>query len=268
LRWLWARFWVAAFVVSVGMHVYPRVRNLVLGVEITAARRGHQIALRSGCFTCHGPNGTGGVKNPGSEDGEVPGFAGGTPMMWAKSEQELREYILDGAPQRKRQDPRFKEAERKQLFAMPAFRGFLSDHEVDDLVSFIGASSGLIVPKDEVAAQGQDLAYRLGCFQCHGPMGTRGPGNLGSLKGYIPGWWGRDFHDLVRNDEELRAWILDGQIERLRDNAIARHFIESQRIYMPAYRDFIDDKQLEALIRYVRWVSGGEWQGKPLDLGH
>ncbi|HVM95094.1 MAG TPA: c-type cytochrome [Candidatus Acidoferrales bacterium] len=268
VRWLSTRFWVAAFVIAVSLHFYPRVHDLVLGVEVPPATRGYQVALRSGCFTCHGANGAGGVKNPGSEDDEVPGFAGGTPMMWAKSEAELHEYILDGAPARKRNDPRYKEAQRKQLIAMPAYRGHLSSQEVEDLVAFVRAASGLIVPSDEVAAQGQDLAYKLGCFQCHGPMGARGSNNPGSLKGYIPGWWGNDFRDLVRDDGELRAWIKDGQIERLRANPIARHFIESQRVYMPAYRDFINDKQLDALMRYVRWVNDGEWQGKPLELGH
>jgi len=268
VRWLWARFWVAAFVVALAFHAYPRVRDVLLGVEVTPAMRGYEVALRSGCFTCHGPNGIGGVKNPGSEDEEVPGFSGGTPMMWAKSEDELREYILDGAPARKRNDPKYKEAVRKWLMVMPAYRDHLSASEVDDLLAYIRAASGLIVPSDEIAAQGQELAFRLGCFHCHGPMGARGSSNPGALKGYIPGWWGNDFHDLVRNDDELRAWILDGQIDRLRENPIARYFIESQRVYMPAYRNFIDDKQLEALVRYIRWVNEGTWQGKPLELGH
>ena len=268
-RWLRSRVWVLAFLgVAAGL-LYPTVRGLVLNVEVTPAQRGFQLAERNGCFNCHGPNGVGGVKNPGSEDEEVPGFAGGTPMMWVKSEQELREYILDGAPARKLADPKYKKKMEAQLLAMPAYRGHLRAREVDDLVAYIRAASGLIAPSDPAAAQGQELAFRLGCFNCHGPMGAgTSSNNPGSLKGYIPGWWGNDFRDLVRSDDELRGWIMDGQVPRLRDNSIASYFIRSQRVYMPAYRDFINEQQLAALMSYVRWVNEGSWQNKPLDLGH
>jgi hypothetical protein len=37
---------------------------------------------------------------------------------------------------------------------------------------------------------------------------------------------------------------------------------------MPAYRRFVSEQDVDALVRYVRWVNAGEWQGKPLDLGH
>ncbi len=266
--WIRSRFWLLAFLGTVAVLLYPRVRALVLGVEVTPAERGHSVALRAGCFNCHGPNGTGGIKNPGSKDGEVPGFSGGTPMMWAKSEPELREYILDGAPARKRADPHHRAETEAQLLAMPAYRGHLSDREVDDLIIYLRAVSGLVSLPDDTVTQGQELAYRLGCFQCHGPMGAGGSRNLGSLKGYIPGWWGSDFRDLVRSDDELREWIQSGEIARIRANPIARYFVERQRVSMPAYRAFIDDKQLQALMRYVRWVNAGEWQKKPLDLGH
>jgi mono/diheme cytochrome c family protein len=268
VSWVRSRFWLVAFLVTFSVLIYPALRNLVLGVEVTPAERGHQVAVRAGCFNCHGPNGMGGVKNPGSQDGEVPGLSGGTPMMWAKSEGELREYVLYGAPARKRNDPRHKERMDHQLLEMPAYRDYLSDGEVNDLMAYLRAVSGLITPKDEHAAQGQDLAYRFGCFNCHGPMGAGTSKNIGSLKGYIPGWWGADFRDLVRTDEELRDWILDGEIERLRNHPIARYFTTSQRVFMPAYRGFVTDEQLHALMRYVRWVNEGTWQNQPLDLGH
>ncbi|GBD26886.1 hypothetical protein HRbin30_02228 [bacterium HR30] len=254
------RAWAIAFFAALGVLLYPYGRALVLNVEETPARRGYEIALRSGCFTCHGPDGVGGVKNPGSEDEEVPGFAGGVPMMWARDEAELREYILDGAPARKRQDPEYREKIRKWLLVMPAYRGFLSEREVDDLVAYIRARSDLIVPSDPLAAEGHELAVQLGCFHCHGPMGSGGPPNPGSFKGYIPGWWGHDFRDLVRNDDELRQWIREGNIDRLRTHPIARWFIDRQRVYMPAYKDVINDRQLDALVAYVRWVHAGGWK--------
>jgi mono/diheme cytochrome c family protein len=260
LHWIRARGWFVAFLITFAILIYPRVHSFVLDVEVTPAERGYRVAARSGCFNCHGPDGTGGVKNPGSQDGEVPGFSGGTPMMWVKNEQELREYILQGAPARKRANPEYRKAMEAQLLAMPAYQGYLSARDVDDLIIYLRAVSGLIAPSDELAVQGQDLAYRLGCFHCHGPMGAGTSRNLGSLKGYIPGWWGNDFRSLVRSDEELREWILTGQIPRLRDHPVAGHFIRSQRVSMPAFRDFITDAQLQALMHSVRWVNEGEWQ--------
>jgi mono/diheme cytochrome c family protein len=268
LAWLaHSPVWCLACVGLCFFLVYPSVRALVLGVEVTPAQRGYRVALRSGCFNCHGPDGTGGVKNPGSKDGEVPGFSGGVPMMWVKSEQELREYILDGAPARKRADPKYRQQVEAQLLAMPAFHDFVSARDVDDVIVYLRAVSGLITPSDELSARGQELAYRLGCFHCHGAMGAGLSQNPGALKGYIPGWWGSDFRELVRNDDELQGWILRGEVPRLRDNPIAAHFIHRQRVYMPAYRGFVTDTELKALTRYVRWINAGGWQNQPLALG-
>jgi mono/diheme cytochrome c family protein len=267
-RRLRAHIWPLALLAVLASLAYPFARDLVLGVEVTAAQRGHQVAVNAGCFNCHGPDGSGGVKNPGSKDGEVPGFAGGTIMMWVKSDAELREYLLDGAPARKRADPHYRREMRSQLLAMPAYRGYLGEREVDDVLAYLRVVSGLIVPSDELATKGQDLAYKLGCFRCHGPMGAGGGANPGSFKGYIPGWWGDDYRELVRSDDELREWIREGQIARLRDHWIARYFLRWQRVSMPAYGDFVSDPELAALMRYVQWVHAGEWRGKPLDLGH
>ncbi len=259
--------WVAACALLLLILLYPAVRDLLLGVHVTSAERGYRVALRSGCFNCHGTDGSGGVKNPGSKDGEVPGFSGGTPMMWAKSEQELREYILDGGPARRRQDPQYRAQTQKQLLAMPAYRGRLRARDVDDLIAYVRAVSGLLTPAEAPAAKGQELAYRLGCFRCHGPMGSGISRNPGSFKGYIPAWWGSDFDELVQGDEELRDWILDGEIPRFRANRLAAYFIHRQRVYMPAYRPYINDAELDALVRYVRWVHAGAWQNQPLPLG-
>src|SRR5882724_8308094 len=54
--------------------LYPPARALVLSLEETPAVRGYRLAAGVGCFSCHGPGGNGGTKNPGSEEGEVPAF--------------------------------------------------------------------------------------------------------------------------------------------------------------------------------------------------
>jgi mono/diheme cytochrome c family protein len=156
--------WLGLFLIVAGIQIYPTVRDLILDAEETPAERGHEIALGAGCFSCHGPGGRGGVKNPGSKDGTVPAFVGGEPMMWVDNEGEIREYILDGAPQRKRSNARYAERLKQQLLNMPAYRGYLSESEVDDVVAYVRAVSGLVAPTDELALRGQDVAIRFACF--------------------------------------------------------------------------------------------------------
>src|SRR5262245_65922665 len=189
---------------------YPAVRARVLALEGTPAERGHRHALRLGCFSCHGPGGMGGTKNPGSEEGTVPAFTERTQMMYVKTPEDLREYVLDGAPRRKREDPDYREKMEAAALRMPAYRGFVSAAQLEDLVEYLRATSGQILPDEEAAARGGDIATAQGCFACHGPLGAGGIPNPGSLKGYIPSFWAADFDDLVRDDGELREWIAKG----------------------------------------------------------
>jgi len=104
-----------------------------------------------------------------------------------------------------------------------------------------------------------------GCFNCHGGMGIGGLPNPGSLKGYIPGFGGADFDELVRDDDELRSWIRTGGIPRLRNDVLASHFIERQHIRMPAFTDRLAPADLDGVVAYVRWLASGDWQKQPLN---
>jgi mono/diheme cytochrome c family protein len=122
------------------------------------------------------------------------------------------------------------------------------------LVAYVLAASHFGPIDDDAASAGHDVAYRFGCFGCHGPEGRGLVMNPGSFKGYIPPWDGADFADLVRDDAELRQWIETGACDRLRANPIARRFLESQAIAMPAYRGRIKDEELRALAAYIARV--------------
>ncbi len=239
---------------------YPLVVAIVIPPEISSAARGRQLAAELGCFTCHGPLGRVGVANPGSKYKTIPPFHEGTIMMFAKSDQELREYILDGAPAAKRASEAYLEEMRGQAVRMPAYRDHVSDRDVEDLVAFLRASSELLYPPDGPAADGEDLAHELGCFTCHGAMGSGGVSNPGSLKGYIPGFYGPDFAELVSDEDELHSWIYNGGIKRFTDDPLASFFIERQRVQMPAYGGFLSDDQISDLMSYVRWVSEESWR--------
>ncbi len=254
----------AALMVAVAWIAYPHIRAIVIPPEITAAARGRALAAELGCFTCHGELGRNGVTNPGSRYKTVPPFHEGTIMMFAKSDQELREYILDGAPAAKLANDAYRKEMREQALRMPAYRDFVDERDVDDLVAFLRASSELLYPPDGPAADGEELAHELGCFTCHGAMGSGGVANPGSLKGYIPGFYGPDYAELVRGDEELRSWIYNGGIKRLADDPLASYFLERQRVQMPAYGGFLSDRQIGDLVAYVKWVSIESWREMPL----
>lgn len=243
---------------------YPAARNLILPPRDNPAQRGRALAADLGCFNCHGAGGTGGVANPGSKTGEVPSFHEGTLMMYAHDDQDLREYILDGAPATKLARPEYRAEQEAQALRMPAFRTVVTRAQVEDLVAYLRASSGLLEPLDDPAAKGVEIALANGCFDCHGPMGVGGMPNPGSLKGYIPGFGGEDYAELVRDDAELRGWIAEGGIPRLRGDPLASYFLERQRIQMPAFKDHLKADEIDALIAYVHWLADGKWQKAPL----
>jgi mono/diheme cytochrome c family protein len=254
------RLLIALAVLESAWLAYPAVRARVLGIEETPAARGQRLASDLGCFACHGPGGGGGTKNPGSEEGSVPAFTERTQMMYVKTPDDLREYVLDGAPRRKREDPDYRAKMEAAAIRMPAYRSFVSAAEVEDLVSYLRAASGQILPDQERAARGADLATELGCGACHGPLGAGGARNPGSFKGYVPAFWGADFDDLVRDDDELRTWIAKGEIPRIVEHPIGGRFFRRQAIKMPAYGRFVGEEDIDALVAWVRWIHAGGWR--------
>ncbi|MHC4814114.1 MAG: c-type cytochrome [Planctomycetota bacterium] len=239
---------LAALLVLVGVAAWFSWRR----PETTAALRGKEIAQRMGCFACHGPEGSGGVTVIGATGASMPGWDGRTTAMYVKSEQEIREWILYGAPRGDSQANDY--SDTKSFVPMPAYEDLLTDRELDDLVAYYLAVSGWAPDIPDAAFEGRKIASRLGCFGCHGPAGMGGVANPGSFKGHIPPWDGEEFKELVRDDEELREWILDGRIRRLWDNPVARRFLESQKTQMPAYREHVSDEEVSKMVRYIRWL--------------
>jgi mono/diheme cytochrome c family protein len=238
----------------------PRTRHL------TPVQRGALLAQRTGCFTCHGPGGTGGVGNAGHPDGDIPGFTKGTPMMYADSPQGLREWIADGITDKKRHSESYKAKAAKGALHMPAYGKRLGKGEIDDLAAFVRATSGEFLPEDStlnaVMTRGIELGKKLGCTACHGPLGAGGPVNPGSFKGYVPGWNGADLPLLVRDSTEFRAWVQDGVSSRFRTNAVARWFLRGARTHMPAFHDRVSDQDLKdlwALVRVMREAPETAW---------
>jgi hypothetical protein len=197
--------------------------------------------------------GTGGLPDPGVDDGEVPPWSGGAWMMYVKDEQDVREFILDGRLERRR-DPESSEPRAAPAIRMPAYRGLVRAGEVDDLIAAYKVLSGMIQPPvDSAARKGQEIARGWGCFACHGAAGSGGYPNPGSFTGFIPGWYGADFEDMVQNRDEFDGWVRQGVIPRLVRHPVAPYFLKRQRIRMPAYTSLSND-ELDALWEYVHWL--------------
>jgi len=213
-------------------------------------QRGARLAAASGCLACHGPAGR--LSDPEGLRGigAVPSFEHEDVTAYAKSEDEIREWILDGKPRRLREAA---DGEAEPVLRMPAWRGRLSPAEVDELVAYVKAVSDFD-PVPETVAAGRDAAARLGCFACHGPQGRFDTPNPGSLKGYIPSWSGADFPELARDDGEIREWIRDGSPKRLRDNRLASYFLGRQAIRMPAYGDRVSEEEIRQITAYIGWL--------------
>lgn len=210
--------------------------------NVGPVQRGADLALAQGCLGCHeGPGVSPLLPGPFADLGNV-------------DPATLREWILDGMPWRVRQDPEARKSLEEAPIRMPAWRGRLSDSQVDDLVAYVRASAAADIPELPAARTGHAVAERLGCFRCHGPGGRGAGSNPGSLKGYIPPWDGRDFAELVADEGELREWILGGRTQRLQANPLARFFLDRQTIRMPAFRGHVTEEELQALEAYIEWL--------------
>ena len=78
-----------------------------------------------------------------------------------------------------------------------------------------GALNYVRAPKLTPELRGYRLAEDLGCHGCHGPRGVGGVPNIGTQEGEIPAWDGGMALMYVKDEKEIREWILDGRPWRL-----------------------------------------------------
>ena len=221
--------------------------------QLPAAERGRRLAERTGCFACHGPEGLRGAANPGRNDRKVPTYEGDL-MMFARSTEEVRQWIRDGVTQKRAASRTWREQRDRGALQMPAFKARLSDRQIDDLLTFVTTVAEDSLPEDSLAARGLERAAVLGCVGCHGPGGRFARPNPGSLKGYVPSWDGADFPELVTDRSEFGEWVERGVSRRFERNPIARYFLDRAVLRMPAYRTHLAAGDIDALWAYVQWL--------------
>jgi mono/diheme cytochrome c family protein len=101
------------------------------------ADEGRQIAVKFGCFNCHGPQGRGSMPNVRAFKGYIPAWDGADFPELARDDQEIREWILDGRCRRLQENRLARFFLDRQPIKMPAYRGHLNDAEVDRIVDYI-----------------------------------------------------------------------------------------------------------------------------------
>lgn len=109
---------------------------------------------------------------------------------------------------------------------------------------------------ENLLAAGEALARKYHCFQCHGHMGQGGFANAGSLKGYVPGYFGDDFKLLTNNGdpESVRSWIVNGLDDAIVHEPVtgllARFFFWRQAVSMPSFNS-LPAEEVDVLVDYV-----------------
>ncbi len=173
--------------------------------------------------------------------------------MYLRDEQELEEILRLGLPKSWSETADVRQRHAEQRLRMPAYGERLSDAQIDDLVALVQAEEAFGLPEeDPTATTGRALARRLGCPSCHGAEGAGGHPNPGSLGGFIPGFLGRNFVDLVRNREEFFEWVRTGTSRRLEGNPVVQFFWARQAISMPAYGDSLTEDELQSLYMWTQ----------------
>ena len=244
---------IAALVAALllALAALPLTRWALARRELNPVLRGRLLAAEQGCVTCHWPWAQREIPNPGSRWSSVPLLAHGNARMYAADRAEIEQFIRFGAPQAWLDDPTIVARLDSQRLKMPAYDDKLSDTEIADLVAFASAVERVELPGTESAGEGRQLAWKHGCLVCHGIEGSGGLANPGSLGGFVPGFLGGNFPDMVRHEEEFHQWVVDGTSARAEGNAIIRFFLRRQRISMPAYGQMLSDEEIGKIWAWV-----------------
>ena len=254
---------VVVTVAMLAVVFHPLLRDAALRPERSGPLQGRELAAAGLLRLPRCAEGRGGVANPGSQRATIPGFTGSTLMMYVRDEGEIRQYILDGRPDRLADDPEYRAEMAAQAIHMPAYRGTLSPGDVATCWPRSCGVVWMIEPAEEgpSGARGRapDGLLRLPRRARHGR-----PRQPRLAEGIHPRVHGRRLPRSGRDDGELREWIRRGHLERIDRHPIGGWFARRQLVKMPAFEHFLTDDESAALVALVKWINGGGWQRTPL----
>lgn len=101
----------------------------------SSERRGYNLARQQRCFACHGAGGSGGVMNPQSFSGTIPGWYGPAFDDLVHDRREFNRWIQEGSIPRLVDHPIASIFIKRQRIAMPRYQN-LSAEQIDDLWSY------------------------------------------------------------------------------------------------------------------------------------
>ncbi len=101
------------------------------------ATAGRDVALRFGCFGCHGAEGRGLIDDPGSLKGYVPAWDTADYADLVRNDAELKEWIQKGAADRLRANPAARHFLDGEVVQMPAFGNRIKPDELDALFAYV-----------------------------------------------------------------------------------------------------------------------------------
>lgn len=265
--------WVGVLLVAIaaGAAIVYRIER---SPEYSPVGRGAALAAENGCFACHGP--TEDDRRPNSRRLDNGAWRSKPiPTLWENGIDEaavLKDWIANGVPAKEAG------AHKRLFIQMPAYRTFMSEEEMDAVAAWILAEGvrlggGAAANEEEidlsnmakltpaqVAIAGDRLSRQHGCYACHGELGQGGVRNPASFKGYIPGFFGKDFLALTDGGsrEEIAHWIKTGRgraIEEGIAGGLAKTYFEGQAIGMPAYDGRLSDDEIAVLVEYLLWLN-------------
>lgn len=236
--------------------------------EYSPVSRGAKLMESTGCFACHGRgDGEKRFNLRQTVDQWVPKA---NPTLWDSDitkVDELVEWIANGVTADQA------ERHKKLLIRMPAYQDRLQPAEIEAIAAWILAeglrfnqptgpevklppvAAGPRKP-DELLLAGDRLARKFGCYQCHGELGQGGVANPQSFKGYIPGFFGRDFLKLTANGDraDILHWIDHGRglaITSGLTGRLSKKYVDGQATQMPGYRDQLTAPEKELLADFM-----------------
>ncbi len=98
---------------------------------------GKMVAEKKSCFSCHGINGQGGIKNPGSVYSSIPGWRIPQSALSPASKSQLKEMITHGITKGMKADSVYLSNREKAGIKMPAWKGLIKGKELHALVNYI-----------------------------------------------------------------------------------------------------------------------------------
>jgi mono/diheme cytochrome c family protein len=105
--------------------------------EDEKAAAGRDVAVRLGCFGCHGPEGRGLTADPGSFKGYVPPWDGADYADLVRDGAELRQWVRNGVTDRFKANPAARRIVEGETIRMPAYGDRVQDSELDALAAYI-----------------------------------------------------------------------------------------------------------------------------------